>query len=97
MSPFSRARTLARTCTSAVAATATLTLTMSSAAFAQETFKLGVVTFLGSYLRTVEPGIALTLPVSASARNRRNWRKVIFIDFYLCCGAQESILRNGYE
>ena len=26
---------------------------------------------------------ALTLPVSASARNSRNWRKVMFIDFYL--------------
>ena len=26
---------------------------------------------------------ALTLPVSANARNRRSWRKVIFIDFYL--------------
>jgi hypothetical protein len=26
---------------------------------------------------------ALTLPVSASARNKRNCRKVIFIEFYL--------------
>ena len=26
---------------------------------------------------------ALTLPVSASARKSRSWRKVIFIDFYL--------------
>jgi len=26
---------------------------------------------------------ALTLPVSASARKSRSWRKVIFIDIYL--------------
>jgi hypothetical protein len=26
---------------------------------------------------------ALTLPVSANARKSRNWRKVMFIDFYL--------------
>jgi hypothetical protein len=37
---------------------------------------------------------ALTLPVSAKAKNKRNWRKVTFIDIYLYMHIEESILQD---
>jgi hypothetical protein len=38
---------------------------------------------------------ALTLPVSAKAKNKRNCRKVTFIDFYLYINTSKSILHDG--